>query len=89
MANFHTKYVQPVTDNIGNSVDDAADSTKLAGRFVINTKTPVEALRTQMNNNVDPLFNYVYGNLTVTHGLQSVFNIDTGVLKGLDCGAIG
>lgn len=42
-----------------------------------------------MNSNVQPIFNEVYNNLTATHGLQSVFNIDTGVLKGMDCGVLG
>lgn len=35
----------PIVNNIGDSVTDAADNTKLAGRFMINTKTPLESLR--------------------------------------------
>ena len=79
----------PIVNNVGDSVTDAADNTKLAGRFVINTKTPLESLRDQMNNNVNTMFDQVYNNLTVTLGLQSVFDTETGVLKGLDCGVLG
>ena len=42
-----------------------------------------------MNNNVNTMFDQVYNNLTVTLGLQSVFDTETGVLKGLDCGVLG
>ena len=38
-----------------------------------------------MNNNVKPLFTQVYGNLTTTLSLDSVFNTETGVITGLDC----
>ena len=45
LDNFHTNYVKKVVDNIGNSVDDAADITKLAGRFVTNAQTPINSLK--------------------------------------------
>ena len=38
-----------------------------------------------MTSNVQPLFNEVYGNLTTTLSLDTVFNYNTGVFKGLDC----
>jgi hypothetical protein len=42
-----------------------------------------------MNNDIKTLFTDVYNQLTVTHGLQSVFDTSTGALKGLDCGVLG
>ena len=38
-----------------------------------------------MNNFVKPLFTEVYGNLTSTLSLDSIFNPETGVITGLDC----
>ena len=41
LTNFHTNYVQYVVDSIGNTVSDAADSTKLAGRYITKVKNPL------------------------------------------------
>lgn len=89
LTNFYTNYVKEVVDKIGNSDQDSADNTKLAGRYNSATKTPVETLRDDMNTNVKPLFQQVYGNLTSTLNLDSIFNIDTGVITGLDCRLLG
>ena len=40
LTNFANNYVQIVNDKIGNSAQDTANSSKLAGRFQINTKAP-------------------------------------------------
>ena len=42
-----------------------------------------------MTGSVQPLFNEVYNNLTTTLSLDTVFNTDTGVIKGLDCRLLG
>lgn len=85
LSNFLTNYVTLVNDNIGDSAQDSGNTAKLAGRYNSNAKTPVEALSTTMTSSVQPVFNEVYGNLTTTLGLDSIFNADTGVLTGLDC----
>lgn len=41
LTNFYTNYVKEVVDKIGNSGQDSADNTKLAGRYNSATKTPV------------------------------------------------
>lgn len=85
LNNFHNNYVKLVVDNIGNSVDDAANNAKLAGRFVLNAKTPINSLLNELNGDVKSLFTYVYNNLTTTNQLQSIFDPSAGVLTGLDC----
>ena len=74
LTNFHTNYVKEVNDKIGDTSQDSSDTNKLAGRFITSAKTPVQALTTDMTNNVQPLFSEVYGNLTTTLGLDSIFN---------------
>lgn len=41
LTNFYTNYVKEVADKVGNSVQDSANSTKLAGRYQANAKVPV------------------------------------------------
>jgi hypothetical protein len=89
LTNFYTNYVKVVVDNIGNSVDDAADTTKLAGRFVTNAQTPVNNLKDEMNGAVKTLFTQVYNHLTQTDNLQSIFDPSLGVFTGLDCRLLG
>lgn len=85
LNNFYTNYVKLVVDNIGNTVDDASNNAKLAGRFVINAKTPINNLANEMNTNVKTLFTQVYNNLTQTQNLLSIFDPSAGLLTGLDC----
>lgn len=46
LNNYYTNYVKPVVDAIGNTVDDATNTSRLAGRFSTNAKTPVVNLAT-------------------------------------------
>lgn len=85
MTNFFNNYVKIVNDKIGNTAQDSSDTTKLAGRFISTTSTPVQTLLSYMTTNVQPLFNQVYGNLTTTYGLNSIFNPKTGLITGFDC----
>ncbi len=85
LTNYFTNYVQVVVDSIGNTVDDGTDTSKLAGRFKVNAKTPINNLITYLNTNVKPLFNQVYNNLTQTDNLQSIFDPSVGLITGLDC----
>jgi hypothetical protein len=85
LDNFHNNYVKKVVDNIGNSVDDATDVAKLAGRFVTKAKTPINSLKSKMNGDIKTLFTEVYNNLTQTNNLLSIFDPATGVFTGLDC----
>jgi hypothetical protein len=85
LSNFYNNYVKLVVDNIGNTADDAAINTKLAGRFVINAQTPINSLTNEMNTNVKTLFTQVYNNLTITDGMQSIFDPSVGMISGLDC----
>ena len=89
LTNYYTNYVKPVVDAIGNTVDDATNTSRLAGRFSTNAKTPVVNLATEMNGAVKTLFTQVYSNLTTTNGLLSVFDPSAGVLTGLDCRLLG
>jgi hypothetical protein len=84
LTNFLTNYVVPVSTKIGNSVQDSADSTKLAGRFN-SMKLLVETVNTQMSTNVQPLFTQTYGNLSSTLSAESIFDPTKGLLVGLDC----
>jgi hypothetical protein len=84
LTNYATTYVNVVINNIGNSAQDSTDSSKLAGRFQINTKTPLTNLNNYMTTTVQSLFTQAYGNLTAA-GLDSVFNPTSGLLTGLDC----
>ena len=85
LNNFYVSYVKPVVDKIGNTVDDGANTAKLAGRFKTNALTPINSLVTQLNGNVKTLFTQVYNGLTVTNNLQSIFDPSTGLITGLDC----
>lgn len=85
LVNYFTNYVQTVVDNIGNTADDSSDTTKLAGRFGINAKTPINSLITELNGNVKTLFTQVYNNLTQTNNMQSIFDPSVGLITGLDC----
>lgn len=38
-----------------------------------------------MNTNIHPLFTEVYGNITTTAGLGSIFDTEAGLITGLDC----
>lgn len=42
-----------------------------------------------MTSNVQPLFNQVYGNLSSTFGLDTIFNPTTGLITGFDCRVLG
>jgi hypothetical protein len=85
LTNYFNNYVKMVVDGIGNTADFPSDTTKLAGRFVTNAKTPINSLITQLNGNVKTLFNQVYNNLTQTNNLQSIFDPSIGMITGLDC----
>jgi hypothetical protein len=85
LNNFYTNYVKQVVDNIGNTVDDAANNAKLAGRFVMKAKTPINNLAAELNGNVKTLFTQIYNNLTQTDNLQSIFDPSVGMITGLDC----
>ncbi len=41
LTNYYTNYVKVVVDSIGNYANDNSNSSRLAGRFNINAKTPV------------------------------------------------
>jgi len=84
VTNFGNNYVKVVNDKVGNSAQDAADNTKLAGRFQTKTNSPLLTAKNYMTASVQPLFTQVYGNLTAA-SLDSVFNPTSGVLTGLDC----
>lgn len=56
LTNFGNNYVKEINDKIGNSGQDSADSTKLAGRYQIKTNTPVTNLKNYMTGTVQPLF---------------------------------
>lgn len=85
LNNFYNNYVKLVVDNIGNTVDDSANNAKLAGKFIIKAKTPINSLITELNGNVKTLFNQVYNNLTQTDNLGSIFDPSAGMITGLDC----
>jgi len=56
LTNYGNNYVKVVNDQIGNTLQDAADSTKLAGRYKIKTFTPVDNLKNYTTASVQPLF---------------------------------
>lgn len=85
LTNYLSNYVQIVNDKIGNNAVDNSDNTKLAGRFVSKTKTPVNDLKTHMNTNVKTLFQQTYGNISTTAALQSIFDPVSGLITGMDC----
>lgn len=56
LTNYYNNYVKPVIDSIGNTVDDSADLTKLAGRFATKGKAPITTVINEMNGPVKTLF---------------------------------
>jgi hypothetical protein len=66
-------------------VDDAANSLKMAGRFVIKAKTPLSTYNSYLNTDTKPLFTEVYNNISQTNNLDSIFDSSSGLLTGLDC----
>jgi len=84
-TNFLNNYVIPVNSNIGNTAEDNADNSRLAGRFVSMAQTPINNLKTYMSSNVQSLFQNVYGNTTITQNLASIFDPVQGLITGLDC----
>jgi len=85
LINFYNNYVSLIVQNIGNTVDDAANSVKISGRFVIKAKTPLITYSSYLNTNTKALFTEVYNNLTQTSNLNSIFDPPSGLLTGLDC----
>lgn len=85
LTNFYTNYVDVVVQNIGNTVDDAAEPLKVAGRLVSKAKTPLTTYNSYLDTNTKALFTEVYNNLTQTHSLNSIFDPSSGMLTGLDC----
>ncbi len=85
LTNYYNNYVYLVVQYIGNIVDDAGDSTKIAGRFVIKAKAPISTYTSYLNTNTKTLFTEVYNNLTQTKNLNSIFDPSSGLLTGLDC----
>ena len=88
LNNFYNNYVRIVIDTIGNTFDDAADSSKMAGRVIIKARTPLTSYSNYLSTTTKSLFTDVYNNLTITKQLDSIFNPVTGVIKGLNCGLL-
>lgn len=82
LNNFLNNYVAPINLNIGNTAQDSAVSTKLAGRYNAKAKVYIDDLTTYLTSTIQPLFNQAYGNLSA---LESVFEPNTGMITGFDC----
>lgn len=85
LTNFHNNYVKKIVDNIGNTIDDASNPAKLAGRFIIKAKTPINTYTSYINTSLKQLFTEVYQNFTQISNLQSIFDPANGVFEGLNC----
>lgn len=55
MTSFYTRYVMVVDDNIGNTDDDHADTSKVTGRYM-DSKNKTDTLLNYMDNTLKPLF---------------------------------
>ncbi len=56
LTNFYNNYVDKVVGQIGNTVDDAADPLKVAGRLILKAKTPLTTYSNYLNSNTKVLF---------------------------------
>jgi hypothetical protein len=63
-TNFLNNYVGVINLNIGNTAQDSADNTKLAGRYNANAKVFIDDLTTYLTSTIQPLFSQAYGNLS-------------------------
>ncbi len=74
LNNFHNNYASIIINTIGNSVDDASDPSKMAGRVITKAKDPFSTYSNYLSTTVKSLFSEIYNNLTVTKNLNSIFN---------------
>ena len=56
LNNFHNNYVKKIVDNIGNTIDDANNPAKLAGRFITKAKNPINTYISYINASLRQLF---------------------------------
>ena len=72
LNNFHNNYVKKIINNIGNSID-ANNPAKLAGRFVLKAKNPINSYTGYINASLRELFTEVDQNFTEISNLKYIF----------------